>query len=144
MSLSRTTAGVAAARALGLAAAVGFSIYAAQRFGGDRATDLAFNALILPNALMVVMATLLPPVFVSVFASVERSQGLPAAWAFGRSALIVTAAGTLALSGIGALLAPWISGALGAGYAPADLEVMTRYLRWAFLLLFVTGVASVL
>ena len=144
MSLSRTTAGVAAARAFGLTAAVGFSVYAAQRFGGDRATDLAFNALILPNALMVVMATLLPPVFVSVFKSVERAEGLPGAWAFGRSALIVTALVTLVLSVIGAALAPWIAGGVGAGYSEADLVVMTRYLRWAFLLLFVTGVASVL
>lgn len=144
MSLPRTTAGVAAARALGLAAAVGFSMYAAQRFGGDRATDLAFNALIIPNALMVVMATLLPPVFVSVFKSVERADGLPAAWAFGRSALIVTGTATLALSGAGAALAPWVSRMVGAGYTEGDLAVMTRYLRWAFLLLFVTGVASVL
>ncbi len=144
MSLSRTTAGVAAARALGLAAAVGFSIYAARRFGGDRATDLAFNALILPNALMVVMATLLPPIFVSVFKSVEATQGLASARAFGRSALIVTAAATLALSGIGAAMAPWVSRAVGSGYSESDLGVMSGYVRWAFLLLFVTGVASVL
>lgn len=144
MSLSRTTAGVAAARAVGLVAAVGFGVYAAQRFGGDRATDLAFNALIIPNALMVVMAVLLPPIFVSVFKSVEAAQGLPAAWAFGRSALFVIGATTLVLSGIGALLAPWVARAVGTGYSDTDLGVMTRYVRWAFLLLFVTGVASVM
>ncbi len=140
MSLQRAAAGVAIARGLGLCSALAFTLYTAHRFGSDRGTDIAFMALIIPNALMAVISILLPPVLTSVFKSIEAARGADEAWAFARTVPRLTVVVFAAASAAGALASPWLARWVGGGLQP-DIE---RYMRLAFLLVFFTGISSVL
>jgi putative peptidoglycan lipid II flippase len=133
---------VALARCLGLASAVAFTVYAARQFGTTRSTDIAFNAVAIPNAMLAVLALFLPPIFVSVFKSVELERGREEAWGFARSAVRVSWVAGVAASAAGALLSPLLARAIGAEFAPEEVRRMSGYLACSFLLLLVVAVSS--
>lgn len=144
MNLHASAAGVAAARGLGMAAAFAFTVVVAHFFGGDRATDIAFAALIIPQALMVNLGTLFPPVFVSMFKSVETTRGTGEAWAFGRSALRVVALAAAAAAAAGVLLSPLLARAVAGNFNPEEVAQTSRYMQFAFFLVLFTAASSTL
>jgi putative peptidoglycan lipid II flippase len=127
-----------------MAAAVALTVVVAHRFGSDRQTDIVFNALIIPNALVAVIYSLVTPVFVSAFKSIEVGRGTDEAWAFGRSASRVTAVVGAAAVGVGILLSPILARAVSPGFLPDDAARVGRTLQAAFLVVFLTLNASVL
>lgn len=144
MSISRSAASVAIARALGLVAGLALTVVVARQFGSTRSTDLIFNALAIPNALMALLSIFLPPCLVSVFKSLEVKRGADEAWAFARSALRVSAVAGLAAATAGALLSPLLARALGSGFTPDEAGLMGRYMAVAFLLLLFSTISSTL
>jgi putative peptidoglycan lipid II flippase len=142
MSLYTSAVGVVVARALGLGAAVGFTVFLAHRFGSDRLTDLAFTALIIPNALMVVIANYFPPVFVSVFKAIDVQRGSPEAWVFGRSAPRAVALLAAAATAAGVLASPALAPMVATGFSAEEVRHVTRLMQVAFPLIFFTAVAA--
>jgi putative peptidoglycan lipid II flippase len=144
MSLQRSAAGVGIARGLGLAAAVGFMLYTAHRFGSDRATDIVFNALIIPNALMAIISLFLPPALTSVFKSIEVVKGPDEAWSFGRSAPRLAAIVFFLVAAAGVLASPILARLMGASFRPEEVVRLARYMQVSFAVVFLAGISSVI
>lgn len=138
MSVPAAAVGVALARGLGLAAAFGFTIFVAHRFGSNRSTDVVFAALVIPQTLSAVLVTLLPSVFTAVFKSIEVSRGRAEAWAFGRSAVRTMVVAGALVTAAGVVASPLLAGAVGAGFTTDQVGQVGRYLQASFLMLFFT------
>jgi putative peptidoglycan lipid II flippase len=144
MSLYRSVVGVALARGLGLAVSVAFTMFAALRFGSTRMTDIAFCALIIPNALLTLLLIQMPPVFVSVFKSVEVRSGKESAWGFARSAVGAMGIAGILAAGAGIALSPLLARALGTGFAAEETSRLVRWMQVAFVGLSMAPCFSVL
>lgn len=144
MSLRLSAAGVVLARTLGIGAAVALTVATAQRLGSDRATDVAFAALVVPGALMAAVAHFLPPVFLSVFKALEARQGKAEAWRFAGAAVraVALAAGAATLAGAAA--SPLLAGVIGEGFSADEVRRMSRFMQGAFLVVLFSSVAGVL
>lgn len=144
MSLRLSAAGVVLARALGIGAAVALTVVTAQRLGSDRATDVAFAALVVPGALMAAISNFFSPVFLSIFKGIEVRQGEAEAWRFAGAALRVVTLSAGAASLLGAAASPLLAGAIGEGFLPDEVRRMSRYMQGAFPVVFLASIGAVL
>ncbi|HXG61950.1 MAG TPA: lipid II flippase MurJ [Planctomycetota bacterium] len=144
MSLRLSAAGVVLARTLGIGAAVAWTIVTAQRLGSDRATDVAFAALVVPGALMAAISIYFPPVFLSIFKNLEVRQGETEAWRFAGAAVRGAALAGGAATLLGMAVSPWLASVIGEGFPPDDVRRMSGFMQGAFLIVFFASVAAVL
>lgn len=144
MSLRLSAAGVVLARALGIGAAVALTVVTAQRLGSDRATDVAFAALVVPGAIMAAISNFFPPVFLSVFKDIEVRQGEAEAWRFAGAALRAVSLAAGAATVAGAAASPLLAQVIGEGFLPDEARRMSSFMQAAFPVVLLASVGAVL
>jgi putative peptidoglycan lipid II flippase len=143
MDTLHPTLGLLMARGLGMVSALVFATVTAKVLGADRQTDLALNALVIPNALLIVIGALVPPTLVSVFKSTQIRLGGEEAARFARSALIVLTALSIVFCSAGVLMSPVLARLLGPGFGAEEVSRTAGYMAAAFPVVLMTTISSV-